>query len=99
MKPTSEETETIERLLADYPAGHMRPDIYSGRYSDIDTYFEPVITPQDPCQDIAPECQRNGILVRLSAPGYLDCTDWVPMRNWAEVIEWLENEVFEAKGE
>ncbi len=38
---------------------------------------------------------RNCFLCRLSAPGYMDCTDWERCDTEADVLEWLEDQASE----
>lgn len=42
------------------------------------------------------EYYSQGYLVRMSAPGYLDATDWTYCESLYEVIDWLQDECTQA---
>ncbi len=67
---------------------HMEPQYYDGPYVAVDTEdLSTTYLPQDVWADLGEEAlespasavtEYDGVLSRLSAPGYMDCTDWTP---------------------
>ncbi len=80
----------------------MTPEIYEGDYVQIESDEAGCTMVPADCfiaGDVADdECTQNmcGILIRLSASGYLDCTEWEPMDSWADVIDRLQEWVDES---
>ena len=57
-------TNAIETMRETFRDSFMQPQCYRGR--DI----------QDEIMDAGLDCEDDGIYCRLSANGFLDCTDW-----------------------
>lgn len=75
----------------------MQPEYYSGGYdivetTDGETFY---VMPGDDYPDNAEmdadgnvDCETvSGVLWQLSAPGYMDCTDWTPARSMEDARE------------
>jgi len=62
-------TEDVETSLAELNEGFMVPDV---NYFHGDPETGSFLEPNDPRHEDA----RPGFYHRLSAPGYMDCTDW-----------------------
>lgn len=104
--PTPAQRETISALLQRFSGQFMHPEICSGPYAEIESPIgESRWVPSD-C--FAPGMSEDGetvtltqwgILIRLSAPGYMDCTEWEPCSSWPEVIsrltQWCEEMEFD----
>ena len=54
----------IQTMREAFKGSFMQPECYRGR--DI----------QEAIMEAGLDCEDNGIYCRLSASGYLDCTDW-----------------------
>ncbi len=87
----------------------MKPDIHrSEQCYSIDTTEGTFIVPHHVCGDdpegLEPfytgqplggaEVINGGFVARLSAPGYMDCTEWSHFMYWTDVAEWLIEEDF-----
>lgn len=89
---------------------HMRPEIISGTFVEIETQFGTTVVPMDVAgttdkdellqytdcsteEDIEDVSVVEGFGVRLSAAGYMDCTDWTVVDSEEEaqekIIEWF----------
>lgn len=89
----------------------MKPQIYQGRYFQVNTsagletvpcdvvgsrglarpddmlaFLEGV--PDDPSETIQSE---YGWIARMSAPGYMDCTDWTAHKTWGAASRYLSD--------
>lgn len=86
----------------------MEPEIYEGRVYALEdanggTYYVPFVEAEEPLTDYVPSgafasepvVLDNCVIGRLSAPGYLDCTDWTPY----ETVEAAEAALAEELGE
>lgn len=82
----------MQRLEADF----MTPDFVEGMIVTVETaegsdymLAEDVnvcyLAPDDVVTVIG-----DGLMVRLSASGYLDCTDWCPINSVDDLVEWCE---------
>lgn len=85
----------------------MRPQTWYGSYTEIDTTERTYFIPSDFIPTglakryyrhyVQGEIQtietKTGWLGRMSAPGYLDCTEWEPGESEAELLETL-NELY-----
>jgi len=82
-QPTSAQYQRIKSLLASFSGQFMKPEIYDGDYVELESdggnWFSPVGAGE--FSDL-----KRGILIRLSASGYMDCTEWEPMDDWNDVI-------------
>jgi hypothetical protein len=102
-QPTPDEYQRIKSLLSSFSGQFMTPEIYEGDYVQIEsdtngcTVFPATGQPIDIADD---ECTQDmhGILIRLSASGYLDCTEWEPMGDWSDVIARLQEWADESNG-
>ena len=78
----------------------MEPEIYEGCYVEVDcedgsTEFLPWDVWADVGEDAleSPSVkarEKGGLLGRLTAPGYLDCTPWTPYNTKEEALADLE---------
>ncbi|MEM4360045.1 MAG: hypothetical protein QXT45_05915 [Candidatus Bilamarchaeaceae archaeon] len=86
--------------------GHFEPEVYDGEYYIVDTIYGTYYVPGDFVESddqlesfvegrILEVRQANGVLGRLTAPGYLDSTDWTPYSSMAEAYSALEEELGE----
>lgn len=82
----------------------MKPVIFYGRYIQIESdadgcrfvpHFAFVESDVQPDEIVS---EMHGILIRLSASGYLDCTEWEPMGDWSDVIARLQGWADESNG-
>jgi hypothetical protein len=95
-QPTPDEYQRIKPLLSSFSGQFMKPVIFYGRYIQIESDAEGcrfVPHYQFVESDVRPEeitTEMRGILIRLSADGYLDCTEWEPMDDWDDVITRLQ---------
>lgn len=78
----------------------MKPQIYHGPYTRRETYIEGIrfyplgdAPKLDSDDEVKSEKTCNGYLVRLSAPGYLDCPEWTGFDNELDALEYLLNEL------
>lgn len=77
----------------------MEPEYYEGTYVAVETANgETTYLPPDVWEDIGEDAldtpageaevtMHKGVLARLSAAGYMDCTDWTPYADEAEARE------------
>ncbi len=91
-------TKQIENLISKFDGQFMRPMIHTQlTVSQIDNeYGESRWAEQgdenlDDGESIT-ETFTNVSLCRLSAPGYVDCTDWELCHDENDILEWLERE-------
>ena len=75
---------------------HMEPQYHFGHYVAIETVNgETTYLPPDVWEDVGTDgldtpagdvvvTEHKGVLSRLSAPGYMDCTSWTPYDSEAE---------------
>lgn len=87
----SEETIDAFRRL---DKGFMKPEFFFGAVT-FDSELGPMPSEDwlnnfDPCDDASRiEDEKECWACRLSAPGYLDCTDWVAFDTEGECVEYL----------
>jgi len=89
-KPTSAQDQRIKALLSSFSGQFMEPEIYEGDYVQTESdetgcTFMPAGRAFDVAADEIASVM-HGILIRLSASGYMDCTEWEPMDDWNDVI-------------
>lgn len=94
-KPTPAESQAIDALLPLWRNEFMRPSIYYGRafLQELDNHGGTFwcIGTHGPLINHTVIEERDTILVRLSAPGYLDCTEWEACESWQECIDTLRS--------
>jgi hypothetical protein len=92
--------QTALRILE---RGFMHPVIEQGNYYEVDTSFGMEIVPVDVAGDgatlesVRDYCEgepleitrKSGYLARLSAPGYMDCTEWSAFDTADEAASYL----------
>jgi len=89
-----------EQALATLAEEFMTPEFYTGPWVEIDSEWGIVHLPDDGssadayriCIDdpiAAVTRHRYGVLCRLVAPVYLDCTDWTAFKTRADAEEFL----------
>jgi hypothetical protein len=61
------------------------PEFYEGPWVEVDSDGE--YRSDDPTAAV--KRHRHGVLCRLSAPGYLDCTEWTACKTRVEAEEFL----------
>jgi hypothetical protein len=102
--PTEQETTMTkherEQALAALAQEFLEPEFYEGPWVEIDSVHGSVHWPDDGYSAdeyrsfsddpiAAVTRHRHGVLCRLSAPGYLDCTEWSAFKTRVEAEEFL----------
>jgi len=91
-QPTSAQYQRIKSLLSSFSGQFMEPEIYEGSYVQIESDANGcTMIPSDAFNSADVDDDEivtgmHGILIRLSASGYMDCTEWEPMDDWNDVI-------------
>ncbi len=86
-------TEVIgcDNLLGEDPPPSDCPEDDANKWTaKVAEYCSAGIVDPDSCFETV-----SGFIVRMSAPGYMDATDWTYCVNEADVLRWLENEAEE----
>jgi len=89
-----------EQALATMAEGFMEPEFYEGPWIEIDANHGNSHYPDEGYSDYEYRSfggdfdatvtrHPHGVLCRLSAPGYLDCTDWTAFETREEAEEYL----------
>jgi hypothetical protein len=89
--------EAWDRLVDEYETDvFLQPEIYEGDYGELeDPHGETIYVPKEFVQDVVETGyfiadMGKGFLVRSSAPGYLDSTDWEPVSTVQDLENWFE---------
>lgn len=86
------------RTLDDFPDGFMEPQVILDDWAELtDSNGESMIVPADYMLDAIKDdpsltltdTLRGHYGARLSAPGYLDCTDWAVFADEQEAIDYI----------
>ncbi len=99
MEPDIQHTHYYE-VSADHGSTWIVPADVVGTprtWADFSDYVEGTI--DNPDDDVTPDDRRYGWIARLSAPGYLDCTDWSAHASEAEAREHLREMYGDEDGE
>jgi len=83
--------EEIDRILEKMDDGFMRPDIQKMRFDEYtDEFGDTVSVPSGHAPEgVEIESTTVSWGARLSAPGYLDCTEWSTFRTERGAMEYL----------
>lgn len=91
-------TAQIEALISQFDGEFMKPEILTGlRVSQIENemgecrWSEQGDENLDDGETIT-DTFNNVCLCRLSASGYMDCTDWDLCHDENDILQWLTNE-------
>lgn len=91
-------TEQIEALIEKFDGQFMKPQIYTkltvsqieNKYGECrfaeqgEEYLEK--------DEKITETYKNACLCRLSASGYMDCTDWTLCHDENDILDWISTE-------
>ena len=97
MRTIVSETDTVQTIL-DKWEGFMCPDIQDATREFIEDMADLTAEDYNLCQwfEVDHKDTDSGFFVRLSASGYLDCTDWEYVEDEEGLRQWLLNEAYES---
>lgn len=91
-------TEQIEVLIHKFENEFMRPDIRTKlTVSQIENEYGECRFAEQGDENLESDetvtaTYENACLCRLSAPGYMDCTDWTLCHDENDILDWIDTE-------
>lgn len=89
METQQELSEKLNELNEAFKDSFMKPEFHYGMFGHYDTGYESVTMPIEYCANTNTVEKIEGYGVRLSASGYLDCTEWSVFDTEIEAVNYV----------